>query len=324
MMHIHSRMSCSALLLPLFLCAAAASAAEAPPTPQLEIELSRQHSIYHGRGDRRLEGYVIDRGLASYIHALMSGFENAIERLGPKDRWLDIGAGRGQAVIDYYAPPTDIQSLSKPQPRKADTVAMSIEDRRMPEWHQTEARLEPGQMRYVFDKPLRAFSAADLGGEFNLISDVIGGFSYTEELAVFMDKVLSLLAVNGNFYTVLQDVRSEEGDNKPFYPNEPFLTRIFDEKGAETSICAWLRQIQCVEVVCMPKSGWKPPLQTYRLRKTCNATTVPKLERSRYVAGTPPERIFRMTPAAKPATQPAAAPAATTPAATAPAAAVAR
>ena len=231
----------------------------------------------------------------------MPGFEEAVERLGPGDRWLDIGAGRGQAIIDYYAPANDAEAQRRPPRRKADAVAMSIEDRRMDAWHQTATRLEPGQMRYVFDKPLRAFSAADLGGQFQLISDVIGGFSYTEELSMFMDKVMSLLTVGGTFYSALQDVRSEEGDNKPFYPNEPFLTRIFDEKGAETSVCAWLRRIQCSEVVCMPKSGWKPPLQTYRVRKTCESVNVPRLERSRYVAGTPPERVFRISPAAKPA-----------------------
>jgi len=278
----------------LCLPALPAFAAEAPP---VEIEFSRQQSILHGRGTLRLEGYVIDRGLASYAHALMPGFEEAVERLGPKDRWLDIGAGRGQAIIDYYAPASDAGALRKPPRRKADTVAMSIEDRRMEAWHQTAARLEPGQMRYVFDKPLRAFSAADLGGQFQLISDVIGGFSYTEELSMFMERVMSLLTVDGVLYSALQDMRNEDGDNKPFYPNEPFLTRIFDEKGTETSICAWLRRIQCAEVVCMPKSGWKPPLQTYRVRKSCETVSVPRLERTRFVAGTPPERSFRITPA---------------------------
>jgi hypothetical protein len=297
--HSHNRLT--AFLISL-LCACASSgvmAAEAPP----DLEFSRQQSILHGRGELRLEGYVIDRGLASYVHALMPGFEDAVERLGPKDRWLDVGAGRGQAIIDYYAPASDAETLRKPPQRKADTVAMSIEDRRMEAWHQTASRLEPGQMRYVFDKPLRAFSAADLGGQFQLISDVIGGFSYTEELSTFMERVMSLLTIGGSFYSALQDVRNDEIDNKPFYPNEPFLTRILDEKGAETSVCAWLRQIQCAEVVCMPKSGWKPPLQTYRVRKTCEAVSVPRLVRTRFVAGTPPERVFRITPMpAKPTT----------------------
>jgi hypothetical protein len=300
--HHHQQMkkTATASLHVLLLCILAmpVNSAETPPA---DVEISRQQSILHGRGDRRLEGYVIDRGLAYYVHALMPGFENAVDQLGAGDRWLDIGAGRGQAIIDYYAAPGEASTPRMPLRRKANTVAMSIEDRRMEAWHQTAANLEPGQMRYVFDKPLRNFSLSELGGQFHLISDMIGGFSYTEELSVFMETVMGLLAVNGNFFTALQDVRSEEGDNRPFYPNEPFLTRIFDEKGAETSICAWLRQIQCAEVVCMPRSGWKPPLQTYRVRKTCEAVSVPRLERTRFVAGTPPERVFRITPAAKPA-----------------------
>lgn len=286
------------LLAQLIAFCAVAAAAEAPLL--IDIELSRQQSINHSKGPARPEGYVIDRGLPAYVFALMPGFEHAVERLGPQDRWLDIGAGRGQAMIDYHALEAANSEPRKPRPRRANTVAMSIEDRREQMWHDTALRQEPNQMRYVYGRPLRTYSTEDIGGPFQLVSDVIGGFSYTEELHTFMEKTLSLMTINGIFYTVLQDVRSEDGDNKPFYPNEPFLTRIFDEKGAETSICAWLRQIQCVEVTCAPKNGWRPPIQTYRIRKTCDAVSVPRLETARYVAGTPPERVFRMTVAPRP------------------------
>lgn len=287
------------LIAPMLALCAAAGAAEAPPL--IDIELSRQQSINHSKGTAQPEGYIIDRGLRAYVFALMPGFEHAVERLGPQDRWLDIGAGRGQAMIDYHTPETAGSEPRKPRPRRANTVAMSIEDRREQLWHDTVQLQGPNQMRYVHGRTLRAYTTEDIGGPFQLVSDVIGGFSYTEDLTGFMEKTLSLMTTNGIFYTVLQDVRSEEGDNKPFYPNEPFLTRIFDEKGAETSICAWLRQIQCAEVTCAPKSGWRPPIQTYRIRKTCDAVSVPRLETARYVAGTPPERVFRMSTAPKPA-----------------------
>jgi hypothetical protein len=296
-MRHHRPATPTAFLLTLIAALAAppATAAEAPPP--IDIELSRQQSINHSKGPARPEGYVIDRGLSAYVLALMPGFEQAVERLGPQDRWLDVGAGRGQAMIDYHLPQAEGTAPRKPQRRRANTVAMSIEDRREQLWHDTALLQESGQMRYVYGRNLRAYSTEEIGGPFQLVSDVIGGFSYTEELSGFVEKVLSLMTVDGVFYTVLQDVRSEEGDNKPFYPNEPFLTRILDEKGAETSVCAWLRRIQCAEVLCAPKSGWRPPLQTYRIRKTCEAVSVPRLERLRYVAGTPPERVFRMTPA---------------------------
>jgi hypothetical protein len=267
-----------------------------------DIEKSRQQSIYHAREEARLEGYVIDRGLAAYALALMPGFEQAVERLGPTDRWLDIGAGRGQAMIDYHTPPVETEESAPTQPRRrASTVAMSIEDRRTEAWHRTAAGIAPERMRYLFNKPLRDYSTAELGGSFQLISDVIGGFSYTEDLSRFMTKVLDILAIHGSFYTVHQDVMSETGDNKPHYPNEPFLTRIRTADDKDISICAWLKQISCVEVSCESKSGWVPPIQTYRVRKICDETTVPRLERLEYTAGTPPQRVFRLAPAAVPA-----------------------
>jgi len=311
MINIPCHLLRGALIAPLMLLSVAVPAAEAPPS--IDIEMSRQQSINHSRGPARPDGYVIDRGMAAYVLALMPGFEQAVANLGAKDRWLDIGAGRGQAMIDYHGVLVDSARPRTALPRKANTVAMSIEDRREQAWHDSALLLEPGQMRYVYGRQLRNYTTEEIGGPFRLISDVIGGFSYTEELSGLVQKILSLMEVNGDFYAVLQDVRSEEGDNKPFYPNEPFLTRILDESGQDTSVCAWLRQISCAQVICQPKTGWRPPIQTYRVRKTCNEVNVPRLERVRYVAGTPPERVFRMTP--KPATPPAAA--ATSPAAAA-------
>jgi hypothetical protein len=262
--------------------------------PVFDLEASRQQSIYHSRGEARPEGYVIDRGLAAYVFALTPGFESAVGNLGPDDRWLDIGAGRGQAMIDYHTPARDDGNTGATTPRrKAGTVALSIEDRRTEAWHRAAAGVEAGRMRYLLDRPLRNYTAAELGAPFQLISDVIGGFSYTDNLTRFMEKVLEVLAVNGSFYTLHQDVMSEAGDNKPHYAGAGFLTRILDAEDKDISICAWLRQISCVEVSCPSKNGWVPPIQTYHVRKVCNQTTVPRLERIQYISGTPPERVFR-------------------------------
>jgi hypothetical protein len=252
----------------------------------------------------RLEGYVIDRSLAAYALALQPGFAQSLANLGPEERWLDVGAGQGLAVLDYYSPEYDPRQAGRRerQIKKGRAVAMSIEDRRTPRWQQTAETLEPNQLRYVFNKPLREYSAEELG-RFQLITDVIGGFSYTENLALFMEKVLSLLTVNGTFYTVAQDVRAADGSNKPHYAGEPFLTQIKNAAGSDIGICAWLKTINCVEVDCNFKSDWTPPIETYRIRKTCDAVAVPPLKSERFVAGTPPERIFLLSspaPAAKP------------------------
>ena len=45
-------------------------------------------------------------------------------------------------------------------------------------------------------------------------------------------------------------------------------------------------------MTCEYKGDWTPPLETYKIRKTCNAVTVPQMKSERFVAGTPPERVF--------------------------------
>jgi hypothetical protein len=59
-------------------------------------------------------------------------------------------------------------------------------------------------------------------------------------------------------------------------------------------MCSWLKSISCVEVTCEAKSGWKPPLEVYRVRKVCDNVTVPGLAPVHFEAGTPPERGFRL------------------------------
>jgi len=51
---------------------------------------------------------------------------------------------------------------------------------------------------------------------------VYGGFSYTEDLSQFVVTVLRLLAIDGVFYTVLQNVHLESGKDKPdpYYETE--------------------------------------------------------------------------------------------------------
>ena len=67
---------------------------------------------------------------------------------------------------------------------KARAVAMSIEDRRTEKWRQQAAIFGDDRLRYLFGKRLRDYSREELG-KFQIITDVYGGFSYTEDLSQF-------------------------------------------------------------------------------------------------------------------------------------------
>ena len=271
------------------------SHSQVPASPAISEEIAKQESIYQSKGEQVPEGYSIDRSLVDYTRALPSDFDAALARLGPNDRWLDIGAGTGQAILDYYTPDYDVTHWEgrERRGRKAQAVAMSIEDRRTPRWQQDATSLGAGKMEYLFNRRLREYSLEELG-QFQVITDVIGGFSYTEDLSLFVEKTLGFLDLYGSFFTVLQDVRSEEGTNRPHYAGAPFLTEIANAEGPGVSVCTWLKSITCVQVRCEFKANWIPPLEAFRVRKVCNDVKVPALVPMHYVAGTPPERRFQL------------------------------
>jgi hypothetical protein len=285
-----------AVLLVLQVLWLAPSHSQAPTATRFGQELSKQEGIYRSTGKDTPGGYVVTRSLSDYADVLSPEFDRELANLGPGDRWLDIGAGEGQAILDYYTPEYDHLARAKGREqrgKKARAVAMSIEDRRTPLWRQKASNLEANQIQYFFDKRLRDYTRAELG-RFQVITDVIGGFSYTENLSLFMEKVLGFLELNGSFHTVLQDVNSESGKNPPYFDGSPYLTEIRQSDGAELKVCSWLKSISCVQVTCELRSGWKPPIEVFHVKRVCDSPVVPGLTPVHYEAGTPPERGFQL------------------------------
>ena len=210
---------------------------------------------------------------------------------------LDIGAGQGRAILDYYAPRFDAMHPEGRERRgtKARAVAISIEDRRTRQWQETAARLPPGTLLYWSGRRLREYTAEELG-RFQLVSDLVGGFSYSRYLSAFMEKVLAVLEPGGSFYTILLDVLPDQAPDRALYPDTRLLTEIMDVRGADVTVCSWLTRIACAEVQCELRMESGRPVELYRVSKICNAVSVPTLELLSYEAGTPPVRRFRLAP----------------------------
>jgi SAM-dependent methyltransferase len=262
--------------------------------PRLDEEFSKQEKIYRSRGADRPAGYVINRGLSDYAELLPSGFCDELGRLGSSDQWLDIGAGAAQAILDYYAPegdPAPAQKCTR-APEKARAVAMSIEDRRTDKWRQHAASLGDDRIRYLAGKRLRQYSPEELG-KFQIITDVFGGFSYTEDLSGFVERVLRLLEVGGVFYTLVPGVHLEHAKDKL---GILYLTELEDAAGRPLKVCSWLTQTACAQVTCESKSDWKRPTELINIRKVCSDVSVPRLKLWEFEAGYPPSRRFQLVP----------------------------
>ena len=262
-----------------------------PTQLRLDEEIRKQEKIFRRRGADVPRGYVTGRGLSDYAELLPTGFCDALGRLGSSDRWLDIGAGAGQAILDYYSPEGDAPSGEKcARPGdKARAVAMSIEDRRTDKWQQQAASLGDDRIRYLSGKRLRQYSREELG-TFQIITDVFGGFTYTEDLSGFVERVLRLLEVGGGFYTLVPGVHLEGGDKLGVF----YLTELENAAGRPEKVCSWLKKTSCVQVTCESKSDWKRPTEVINVRKVCRDTSVPRMKLVEFEAGYPPDRRFQL------------------------------
>jgi hypothetical protein len=263
-----------------------------PVQPRINEEFLEQEKIYRSRGADGRRVYTTDRGLSRYAELLPSGFCDALGRLGSSDRWLDIGAGQAHAILDYYLPENAAAKKCGGSGSTARAVAISIEDRRTDNWKHQAARLGDDRIRYLFGKRLRQYSPEELG-KFQIITDVYGGFTYTETLSQFVDKVLSLLEVGGSFYTLATGVHLEDGKDKL---GTLYLTELEDLFGREVKMCSWLKKISCVQVTCESKSDLKRPTQLIKIQKVCSDTSVPRMKLVEFEAGYPPGRCFQLDP----------------------------
>jgi SAM-dependent methyltransferase len=263
-----------------------------PNEARLDEEISKQDKIYQRRGADIPRGYVTNRGLTNYAELLPAGFCAALGKLGSSDRWLDIGAGSGQAILDYYVPEAGAASGENcvGPGAKARAVAMSIEERQTDKWREQATSLGGDRMRYLSGKRLRQYSPEELG-KFQLITDVFGGFSYTEDLSQFVDKVLSLLEVGGAFYTLLPGVHLENDQDKL---GILYLTELEGAAGRPEKVCSWLKKTTCAKVGCESKSDWKRPTELIKVEKVCSDVSVPRMKLLEFEAGYPPGRRFQL------------------------------
>jgi SAM-dependent methyltransferase len=262
--------------------------------PRIDEEIGEQEKIYRSQGAEVPRGYVTNRGLSDYVELLPTGFCDALGRLGSSDRWLDIGAGAGQAILDYYTPKDDAARGEKcaGPGDKARAVAMSIEDRRTDKWRQQAASLGDDRIRYLAGKRLREYSPEEIG-KFQIITDVFGGFSYTESLSQFVEKVLSLLEIGGSVYTLVPGVHLEHAKDKL---GILYLTELEDTAGRPMKVCSWLKKTTCAQITCESKSDWKRPTELINIRKVCSDVSVPRLKLWEFEAGYPPSRRFQLVP----------------------------
>ena len=199
------------------------------------------------------------RGLREYRGAFGERFDRALAELGPRDTWIDVGAGEGKAVAGYL----------RTHPEGGRAIAVDFGDDARPEAEKLGGRMEvvKGDVTQVsIDRRAR------------LLTDVFGAMSYGAAPDKVIERYGQLVEPGGEVMMVI----AAEGRNKVLSPDGRQVSDLVD----------YLRQVKGFEVVGDPVQLDKG--QRVVLRRTQGAVKAPAIELVRFEDRGPPARVFRL------------------------------
>lgn len=199
--------------------------------------------------------FITDRDLSEYLHQLHPDFVKALRNLRSDQHWIDLGAGKAIAQIDY------LKSFDKISDAPLTTAVAYKLDR----W------FRPRSFNGKLEVREGVFEAQDTASwkEADVITDVMGVISYTKDLTTTLQKVFDLLNVHGELYL-------------------EFTPRNTNVKTSETThmLLGFLSRIDGITV-----SGQYGIVKIVKLQETI---VVPQLEITIYKEAHPPYRTFRL------------------------------
>lgn len=199
--------------------------------------------------------FVTSRELWEYTAYLHKGFETKLKSLTSDQHWIDLGAGKANAQLDFLK--TFSNELDAPL---ATAVAFKV-DRWFPV-RKFKGRLQIREGMFEA-QPTHKWPKADL------ITDFFGVLSYSKDMHTSLQKTLDLLVVGGELYI------------HGTYAN----TRI--RVGEESlGLLEFLSRIEGLQV----EGKWG----TVRVTKLQQDVLVPRLQLLRYKDDAPPMRSFEV------------------------------
>lgn len=198
--------------------------------------------------------FITNRGLEEYFYELHPDFKTKLKSLGSQDHWIDLGAGKVHAQIDFLK-----TFSSNNQAPQVTAVAYKL-DRWFPvPRFSGKLTVKEG----LFEKmATQDFTKAAV------ITDVFGVLSYSKDLSLSLQKTVDLLETKGELYIL----------------TTPYTTRI--QRGNETfSLIEYLATIPGLKV----EGRWG----VIKVTKEVNNLLIPQLELHSFKDDAPPYRQFR-------------------------------
>jgi hypothetical protein len=240
--------------------------------------------------------------------------EDTVQALPEGSVWVDMGAGQARALAEGLRKNPKIAkgvaiAYKKPFNAIKDPSGTSVLRRILSRVFEPQREFVPTKAADRFsylhgdyvENMYRDGKLDDLKGNVDLITDVFGPVSYSENLPDVLQTYFDLLKQNGVLIVNLMlDVNySGHGANFKQIPaqakNQVFTDRTIDRNGVIT----WLKTIPGIEVIdeseVQGNGIARERSAGIKIVKTAEDVIVPRtLKTEVYEAGSPPKRIFRL------------------------------
>ncbi|WP_063205253.1 hypothetical protein [Bdellovibrio bacteriovorus] len=130
--------------------------------------------------------FATSRDLWEYKYMLHKDFSVSLSRLTPSQHWVDLGAGKANAQIDYLKSFSNSSSAAS-----ATAVAFKLDRWFSPPKFDGKLQIREGAFE---SQNTSQWKKADL------VTDVFGVVSYTHDLHTSLQKTFDLMNVGGEFY----------------------------------------------------------------------------------------------------------------------------
>ena len=230
--------------------------------------------------------FNVSRGLK--VYSLHFPFKKSavlqllVKALAPGSTWVDMGAGRARALNDGLKlnPGLNGVAVSYKQPFDAATGESAT-----------------GRFKYLdgdyVENMSRDGAFNHLRGRVQLITDLYGPLSYSEEIPELLQVYVDLLAKRGVAYLNIMTERI-----KILGKNESSIEMMNGVNGSKNGFVAWLKAIPGIEIVERARfvAGGAQSAEiseAIMIRKIADHVEVPRnLMSAEYISGSPPRRVF--------------------------------
>lgn len=199
--------------------------------------------------------FVTNRHFEEYARDLHPDFKNSIANLTANQHWIDLGAGKATAQIDFLK-----SFANKNQAPQATAVAFKLDRWFKPSSYEGKLKIEEGAYETM---PTPTWKKADI------ITDVYGVLSYTANLSQALQKTIDLLNLEGELYLLVS----------------PYATQI-KINNEHITLTQYLKSIEGLKV----EEG--TTTSQLKITKTKNNIQIPPLELFRYTDQAPPLRTY--------------------------------